>query len=263
MVSGDSAVDGTLRDGGIAGHKKRRFRQNQVHHGSCHAPESRDADQSRSDGSRRPPGSVFRQRRIHRPRNDFVDVEIGEGVRNLAYHRKHHHRRHRRKNTVRPFRRDREGSGICCCGRSRRHRTARNGCAELSEHWLDGRGGFGGGSDRHGLRGKNDWRPQWRRAERRASHHGLKALKQAGINTPGLGLYAPSWFGIPTASDQYLRASTGNVPRKPRCRHADRNSVRPDVGGTAGLARQDRGITVSAAAMQAATAGSLSVPRTV
>jgi hypothetical protein len=40
----------------------------------------------------------------------------------------------------------------------------------------------------------------------------LKALKQAGINTPGLGLYAPSWFGIPTASDQYLRASQGNIP---------------------------------------------------
>lgn len=40
----------------------------------------------------------------------------------------------------------------------------------------------------------------------------LKALKQAGINTPGLGLYAPSWFGIPTASDQYLRASAGNLP---------------------------------------------------
>jgi len=40
----------------------------------------------------------------------------------------------------------------------------------------------------------------------------LKALKQAGINTPGLGLYAPSWFGLPTASDQYLRASAGNIP---------------------------------------------------
>jgi hypothetical protein len=40
----------------------------------------------------------------------------------------------------------------------------------------------------------------------------LKALKQAGINTPGLGLYAPSWFGIPTASSQYLVASPGNVP---------------------------------------------------
>jgi hypothetical protein len=40
----------------------------------------------------------------------------------------------------------------------------------------------------------------------------LKALKQAGINTPGLGLYAPSWFGIPTASSQYLVASPGNIP---------------------------------------------------
>jgi hypothetical protein len=40
----------------------------------------------------------------------------------------------------------------------------------------------------------------------------LKALKQAGVNTPGLGLYAPSWFGIPTASSQYLVASPGNLP---------------------------------------------------
>ena len=34
----------------------------------------------------------------------------------------------------------------------------------------------------------------------------LKALKQAGINTPGLGLYAPSAFPIPTSSSQYLRS---------------------------------------------------------
>jgi len=40
----------------------------------------------------------------------------------------------------------------------------------------------------------------------------LKALKQLGINTPGLGLYAPSWFGIPTASSQYLQAAAGNQP---------------------------------------------------
>jgi hypothetical protein len=40
----------------------------------------------------------------------------------------------------------------------------------------------------------------------------LKALKQLGINTPGLGLYAPSWFGIPTASSQYLQAAAGNMP---------------------------------------------------
>jgi hypothetical protein len=40
----------------------------------------------------------------------------------------------------------------------------------------------------------------------------LKALKQLGINTPGLGLYAPSWFGIPTASSQYLQAANGNQP---------------------------------------------------
>jgi hypothetical protein len=40
----------------------------------------------------------------------------------------------------------------------------------------------------------------------------LKALKQAGINTPGLGLYAPSWFAVPTASSQYLQAAAGNAP---------------------------------------------------
>jgi hypothetical protein len=27
---------------------------------------------------------------------------------------------------------------------------------------------------------------------------GTGALKQGGVNLPGLGLYAPSWFGIPT-----------------------------------------------------------------
>lgn len=40
----------------------------------------------------------------------------------------------------------------------------------------------------------------------------LAALKQGGVNVPGLGLYAPSWFGIPTASSQYLQAGAGNVP---------------------------------------------------
>jgi len=40
----------------------------------------------------------------------------------------------------------------------------------------------------------------------------LKALNTAGIRTPGLGLYAPSWFGIPTASSQYLQAAAGNQP---------------------------------------------------
>ena len=34
----------------------------------------------------------------------------------------------------------------------------------------------------------------------------LKALNQAGIRTPGLGLYAPSAFAIPTSSSQYLRS---------------------------------------------------------
>jgi hypothetical protein len=40
----------------------------------------------------------------------------------------------------------------------------------------------------------------------------LKALNTAGIRTPGLGLYAPSWFGVPTASSQYLQSSQGNQP---------------------------------------------------
>jgi hypothetical protein len=40
----------------------------------------------------------------------------------------------------------------------------------------------------------------------------LKALNLVGIRTPGLGLYAPSWFGIPTASSQYLQAGQGNQP---------------------------------------------------
>ena len=40
----------------------------------------------------------------------------------------------------------------------------------------------------------------------------LKGLNAAGIQTPGLGLYAPSWFGIPTASSQYLQAANGNQP---------------------------------------------------
>jgi hypothetical protein len=38
----------------------------------------------------------------------------------------------------------------------------------------------------------------------------LKALNMAGIRTPGLGLYAPSAFAIPTSSSQYLR-SGGSV----------------------------------------------------
>jgi len=36
----------------------------------------------------------------------------------------------------------------------------------------------------------------------------IKALHQLGVaQSIGLGLYSPSWFGIPTASDQYLRAA--------------------------------------------------------
>jgi hypothetical protein len=36
----------------------------------------------------------------------------------------------------------------------------------------------------------------------------IKALHQLGFaSSVGLGLYQPSWFGIPTSSDQYLRAA--------------------------------------------------------
>lgn len=39
----------------------------------------------------------------------------------------------------------------------------------------------------------------------------LAALKQGGVNVPGLSLYAPGWFAVPTASDQYLRTAAGNI----------------------------------------------------
>jgi len=40
----------------------------------------------------------------------------------------------------------------------------------------------------------------------------LAALKQGGVAIPGLGLYAPSWFAVPTASSQYLQSASGNQP---------------------------------------------------
>jgi hypothetical protein len=43
----------------------------------------------------------------------------------------------------------------------------------------------------------------------------ISALHQAGLaKNFGLGLYAPSWFGVPTASSQYLRAYAGNYPAR-------------------------------------------------
>lgn len=40
----------------------------------------------------------------------------------------------------------------------------------------------------------------------------IKALHQAGFaKNIGLGLYAPSWFGVPTSSSQYLQASAANM----------------------------------------------------
>jgi len=41
----------------------------------------------------------------------------------------------------------------------------------------------------------------------------ISAVHQAGFaKNLGLGLYSPSWFGVPTASSQYLRAYPGNAP---------------------------------------------------
>ena len=40
----------------------------------------------------------------------------------------------------------------------------------------------------------------------------IKAIHQAGFaKSIGLGLYAPSWFGVPTSSSQYLQASQANM----------------------------------------------------
>lgn len=40
----------------------------------------------------------------------------------------------------------------------------------------------------------------------------ISAVHQAGFaKSLGLGLYSPSWFGVPTASSQYLRAYPGNM----------------------------------------------------
>lgn len=41
---------------------------------------------------------------------------------------------------------------------------------------------------------------------------GIKAVHQLGfLKNLGLGTYVPGWFAVPTASDQYLRTSAGNV----------------------------------------------------
>jgi len=45
----------------------------------------------------------------------------------------------------------------------------------------------------------------------------IKAAHQLGFaKNMGLGLYAPSWFGVPTASSQYLRAYNANIGPAPR-----------------------------------------------
>lgn len=41
----------------------------------------------------------------------------------------------------------------------------------------------------------------------------IRALHELGVaKNIGLGLYAPSWFSVPTSSSQYLQAAQGNVP---------------------------------------------------
>lgn len=35
----------------------------------------------------------------------------------------------------------------------------------------------------------------------------IKAVKQTGVNVPGLGIYVPTYFSAPTSSDAYGRAS--------------------------------------------------------
>jgi hypothetical protein len=45
----------------------------------------------------------------------------------------------------------------------------------------------------------------------------IKAAHQLGFaKNIGMGLYAPSWFGVPTASSQYLRAYNANIGPAPR-----------------------------------------------
>ena len=45
----------------------------------------------------------------------------------------------------------------------------------------------------------------------------IKAAHQLGfLKGSSLGLYAPSWFGVPTASSQYLRAYNANIGPAPR-----------------------------------------------
>ena len=39
----------------------------------------------------------------------------------------------------------------------------------------------------------------------------LKAVKQTGVSIPGLGLYVPTYFSAPTASDAYGRASAPTI----------------------------------------------------
>jgi hypothetical protein len=45
----------------------------------------------------------------------------------------------------------------------------------------------------------------------------IKVANQFGLTQKlGMGLYAPSWFGVPTASSQYLRAYNANIGPAPR-----------------------------------------------
>jgi len=130
----------------------------------------------------------------------------------MAHRRRHHHRHHRRHN---PF-------GIT---RGTLTDAAYNAGGALGSLWLSGLmpnltagwtgvAATGGAALVLGFGGKALVGPK---ASEELLKGGLtatiiKALHQLGVaQNLGLGLYAPSWFGVPTASSQYLQASGANV----------------------------------------------------
>jgi hypothetical protein len=140
------------------------------------------------------------------PRSYFT----GEGEERrtvMSHRRRHHHRRHRRSN---PFG---ISSGVV-------KDAAFTAAGALGSLWLSsmvpnfstgwaGVAATGGAAVVMGFGGKF---VGGAKASEELLKGGLtatiiKALHELGVaKNIGLGLYAPSWFGIPTASDQYLRA---------------------------------------------------------
>lgn len=79
----------------------------------------------------------------------------------------------------------------------------------------------------------------------------ISALHQAGFaQSLGMGMYSPSWFGVPTASDQYLRAYGANM--LPANRGAG-TIFFPGPGGTMVPAALPAGTHPAAAAAAAAS----------